>query len=67
MSSSACFMIESGNKVSSSRGADLRALRVSAFTPALRLDKYESLLSRVVFAMFTKTNSVKRSIALAIA
>ena len=39
MSSSACLKILSGKRVSRSRGAALRAFKVSALTPALRYDR----------------------------
>ena len=40
---------------------------MSALTPALRYARYESRLRRVVLAIFTKTNSVRCSMDLAMA
>ena len=67
MSSSACFSTLSGNRVERWRGAVLRAAIVSALIPAFKYARYESLLSKVVLAMVTKTKSVKCSMDLAMA
>ena len=67
MSSSACFNTLSGNRVERWRGAVLRAAIVSALIPTFKYARYESLLSKVVLAIVTKTKSFKCSMDLAMA